>query len=188
LIGWTWTSLSKGANTLLNIPALSAQQKIELIQDIYSWVGLYSSIAQSDADYETGGSRANPIAWDVCQIGGAIACDYRIVLSPHFKGVVIIRRNKELWQRIEPFVDLKRGRGVLPFDENEDSHDEFMKLNPGFNLSVIEKKFALQLARIKVARAKQALKKKQGSAHDLITAEHKLLAEETEAIAARNRV
>jgi hypothetical protein len=61
-------------------------------------------------------NRENPLAWDMCQIMAAIAGDYRIELSPHFKGVRRLRRNKVLWKNVSQFVVLKAGSGCLPHD------------------------------------------------------------------------
>jgi hypothetical protein len=61
-------------------------------------------------------NREHPLAWDLCQIMAAIAGDYRIELSPHYKGVQRIRRNKGLWKKVSQFVLLKVGQGCLPHD------------------------------------------------------------------------
>jgi hypothetical protein len=61
--------------------------------------------------------RDQRVAWDMCQIFGAIALDQKIVLSPYFKGVRLLRKNNALWKQIEQCVELRKGLGVFPGDD-----------------------------------------------------------------------
>src|SRR5271170_8504366 len=97
-------------------------ERLQLIWDIYCWVG-----SQHSGNYNAGGygqkfsalnkNRETPVAWDLCQIFGAIAGGYVIELSPHYKGVQLVRKNKVLWDRVSKFVKLKIGQACLPYDE-----------------------------------------------------------------------
>jgi|SRR5208282_4182568 len=95
-------------------------ERLQLIWEIYNWTG--SQASGSGYPYSYAGNiamnknRERPIAWDLCQIFGAIAGGYVIELSPHYKGVQCVRKNKELWKRVEKFVKVKVGQACLPYD------------------------------------------------------------------------
>lgn len=81
-------------------------------------------------------NRENPIAWDLCQIFAAIAGGYVIELSPHYKGVQYIRKNKALWDKVSKFVKLKTGQACLPYD-TDGLGEKWEKMN-GVNFFVNE--------------------------------------------------
>lgn len=89
--------------------------RLQLIWSIYSWCGS-SGQTTSPIKQPCNQNREHPIAWDLCQIIAAIAGGYVIELSPHYKGVQLIRKNKSLWERVSKFVTLKAGQGCLPYD------------------------------------------------------------------------
>ncbi|SRR5258706_5949719 len=104
---------------------MTAKKRLDLISDIYNCVG--SGKIAYDHRYARrkllmGGHRVENenrqyrTAWDMCQIMAAIAGDYRIELSPHYKGVRRLRRNKGLWKNVSQFVVLKAGPACLPHD------------------------------------------------------------------------
>jgi hypothetical protein len=66
--------------------------------------------------YTSNRVREECIAWDLAQIFGAIAGGYVIELSPHYKGVQLIKKNKTLWAEVNKYVKLKTGQGCLPYD------------------------------------------------------------------------
>jgi len=88
-------------------------ERLQLIWEIYNWCGSYTP----KRGYAGNQNRELPIAWNFAQIAGAIAGGYVIELSPYYKGVQLIRKNKDLWERVSKFVKLKTGRGCLPYDE-----------------------------------------------------------------------
>lgn len=96
------------------------EQRLQLIWEIYNWTGSQASGKSHYHSYAgfpiMNKNRENPIAWDLCQMFGAIAGGYVIELSPHYKGVQLVRRNKELWSRVQKFVKIKVGQGCLPYD------------------------------------------------------------------------
>lgn len=101
------------------------QDRLQLIWEVYNWIGSQasgSSIHDMQLHYNEWNknlgnkNREHSISWDLCQIFGAIAGGYVIELSPHYKGVQRIRKNKELWTRVNKFVKLKTGTGCLPYD------------------------------------------------------------------------
>ena len=111
-------------------------QRLELIREIYNWCGKGSEpavvrgyaerklkLTRTDRWFKgrrkTNLNRTFPVAWDLCQIFAAVAGDYRIEFSPHYKGVQFIRRNKDLWKKVSQFVVLKAGQACLPHDEAE---------------------------------------------------------------------
>lgn len=100
-------------------PGLEAE-RLSLIWEIYNWTGSISSGALYCKSGGVGQScnknREHPIAWDLCQIFGAIAGGYVIELSSHYKGVQLIKKNKQLWERVSKFVKLKVGQACLPYD------------------------------------------------------------------------
>jgi hypothetical protein len=102
-------------------------ERLQLIVDMYQWLGVLGPVLDSPCNV----IREHPIAWDVCHIAGAIAGGYRIELSPYYKGVQAIRKNPELWKRIEAFAGLKIGQGCLPFDEAF-LGERFKANNPSF--------------------------------------------------------
>src|SRR6266404_8280411 len=87
------------------------QERLQLIWEIYNWTGSAASGTNYNANsyghhgkgYENK-NREHPIAWDLCQIFGAIAGGYVIELSSHYKGVQLIKKNKKLWERVSKFV------------------------------------------------------------------------------------
>ena len=95
-------------------------ERLQLIWDIYSWCGSQ----QSGSLYcKNGGlgqtcnkNREHPIAWDLAQVFAAIAGGYVIELSPHYKGIQLIKKNKALWEQVSKFVKIKVGSGCLPYD------------------------------------------------------------------------
>src|SRR5271157_4566730 len=97
-------------------------ERLQLIWEIYNWCGshqsghLYAKAGGCGND-KCNKNREIPIAWDLAQVFAAIAGGYVIELSPHYKGIQLIRKNKELWSRVEKFVKLKIGQGCLPYDE-----------------------------------------------------------------------
>ena len=97
------------------------EARLQLIWDIYNWVGSQDSGDGGITYYGNGPqivnkNRETPIAWDLAQIFGAIAGGYVIELSPHYKGVQTVRKNKALWARVIPYVKLKVGQACLPYD------------------------------------------------------------------------
>jgi len=91
-------------------------ERLHLIWEIYNWTGCQSSGKYASSYGSVNKNRELPIAWDLAQIFGAIAGGYIIELSSHYKGVQLIRRNKELWERVSKYVKLKVGQGCLPYD------------------------------------------------------------------------
>lgn len=97
-------------------------ERLHLIWEIYNWTGS----AASGKSYNQGSygysnqpinkNRELPFAWDLAHIFAAIAGGYIIELSPHYKGVQCIRKNKDLWERVSKYVKLKIGQGCLPYD------------------------------------------------------------------------
>src|SRR5271163_2033246 len=98
-------------------------ERLQLIWDIYQWCGSQSSGSTYYGKYYEGKlvaenkNRELPIAWDLAHIFAAIAGGYVIELSPHYKGVQLVRKNKVLWDRVSKFVKLKIGQACLPYDE-----------------------------------------------------------------------
>src|SRR5208282_2859460 len=97
-------------------------ERLQLIWEIYNWTGSQASGNTHYGNVDWKGNvvamnknRENPIAWDLCQIFAAIAGGYVIELSPHYKGVQLVRKNKDLWKRVEKFVKIKVGPGCLPY-------------------------------------------------------------------------
>lgn len=95
-------------------------KRLELIWEIYNYIGSSASGILYNKDpfgsSQLNKNREHPIAWDLAQIFAAIAGGYIIELSPHYKGVQLIRRSKPLWERVSKFVKLKTGVGCLPYD------------------------------------------------------------------------
>lgn len=99
------------------------KERLDLIWSIYSWCGS----GQSGYLYAKNGgcgqacnkNREHPIAWDLSHIFAAIAGGYVIELSPHYKGVQLIKKNKQLWEKVSKFVKLKTGQGCLPYDAGQ---------------------------------------------------------------------
>jgi len=102
-------------------PGLEAE-RLALIWEIYQWCGSQASGKTYYGKYIEGKfiaenkNRETTVAWDLAQIFGAIAGGYVIELSPHYKGVQVVRKNKALWERVSKFVKLKIGEGCLPYD------------------------------------------------------------------------
>jgi hypothetical protein len=93
--------------------------RLDLIWEIYTWIGTdYSGKLHGIKDInDTANKNREPsVAWDLCQIFAAIAGGYAIEMSPYYKGVQLIKRNKSLWERVSKFVKLKTGYAVLPYD------------------------------------------------------------------------
>ncbi len=99
---------------------MNDDEKLKPIGDIY----LYVEVAEPVTYLGSNPVRWNPVAWDLAQIFGAIATGRKIRLSPHYKGVQIVRRNKQLWSLIQEFVELKPGRAKLPGDDGRFNDDE----------------------------------------------------------------
>jgi hypothetical protein len=99
------------------------EERLRLIWEIYCWCGSQFSghlYAKHGGIGQTcNKNREHPIAWDLCQIFGAIAGGYVIELSSHYKGVQLIKKNKSLWDRVSKFVKLKTGQGCLPYDPGD---------------------------------------------------------------------
>jgi len=93
---------------------MNPTERLELISLVYDWLAKYPIQAKGHGH---NGMREHPISWDFAQVAGAIAGDYQIELSPHYKGVQRLRKNTELWAKVSPFVALKAGQGCLPHDE-----------------------------------------------------------------------
>lgn len=97
-------------------------ERLQLIWDIYNWAGsaasghLYAKNGHCGNDV-CNKNREQPIAWCFSHIFAAIAGGYVIELSAHYKGVQLIRKNKDLWDRVKPYVKTKTGEGCLPYDE-----------------------------------------------------------------------
>jgi hypothetical protein len=132
------------------------EERLQLISDIYHWTGLVAAEAESPWRI-VNPLRGHPVAWDLCQIAGAIAGGYRIQLSPHYRGIQIIRRNRQLWKRVQQFVEIKGGQGMLPFDTGCVG-EHFQAENPSFDVSAWRHKFRVPLAEWKVRLRKQQLK------------------------------
>jgi hypothetical protein len=98
-------------------PGVEAE-RLQLIWEIYNWTGSQTSGKRTHIypQQPTNKNRETTIAWDLCQIFAAIAGGYVIELSPHYKGVQLVRKNKELWKRVSAYVKLKTGQGCLPYD------------------------------------------------------------------------
>lgn len=96
---------------------MNSLKRLKLISAVYDYMAHAPSHLEQDID--TNCNREMPIAWDMYQIVAAIAGDYRIELSPHYKGVQRLRRNKELWNQVSQFVVLRSGHGCLPHDAGE---------------------------------------------------------------------
>ena len=103
-------------------PGVEAE-RLQLIWEIYNWCGSQASgnIHYGSVDWQgnvvaMNKNRENPIAWDLCQMFGAIAGGYVIELSSHYKGVQLVRKNKVLWDKVSNYVKLKVGQGCLPYD------------------------------------------------------------------------
>lgn len=95
------------------------QERLQLIWDIYNWTGSQASTNGTkhyNHNFTSNKNREHCIAWDLAQMFGAIAGGYIIELSPHYKGVQCVRKNKALWERVSKFVKLKTGIGCLPYD------------------------------------------------------------------------
>lgn len=93
-------------------------ERLQLIWDVYQWTGcLQSGQHWGHGSGPVNKNREIPIAWDLAHIFAAIAGGYVIELSPHYKGVQLVRKNKVLWDRVSKFVKLKVGQGCLPYDE-----------------------------------------------------------------------
>jgi hypothetical protein len=93
-------------------------ERLQLIWDIYSWTGSQASgkVTKPWSLAAINKNRMNPVSWDLCQIFAAIAGGYVVELSPHYKGVQLVRKNKDLWKRVSIYVKLKTGHGCLPYD------------------------------------------------------------------------
>lgn len=99
-----------------------SEERLQLIWEIYNWCGSQSSgelYAKSGklSNKLCNKNRELPIAWDLAQIFAAIAGGYVIELSPHYKGLQLVRKNKVLWEKVSKFVKPKTGQGCLPYDE-----------------------------------------------------------------------
>lgn len=97
-------------------------ERLRLIWEIYNWCGSQDSGALYCKYGNLGNTICNknrelPIAWDLAQVFAAIAGGYVIELSPHYKGIQLIRKNKILWEKVSKFVKTKTGQGCLPYDE-----------------------------------------------------------------------
>ena len=104
-------------------------ERLQLIWDVYQWCGSQSSGTKyhwpsgphgavvEQVPVPCNKNRELPIAWDLAHIFAAIAGGYVIELSPHYKGVQLVRKNKVLWDRVSKFVKLKIGQACLPYDE-----------------------------------------------------------------------
>jgi hypothetical protein len=105
---------------------MTADERLDLVREIYDFVGRSAKIGYArqyarrkflmGRHRVENPNRENPLAWDMYRIMAAIAGDYRIELSPHYRGVQRIRRNKGLWKKVSQFVVLKVGQGCLPHD------------------------------------------------------------------------
>jgi len=104
---------------------MTAQERLNLISEIYDYLGStnrveyhgnYAHRAFRMVPKRWNPNRNSAFAWDGYQIFGAIAGNYRIELSPYYKGLQRIRRNKALWRKVSNFVVLKTGYACLPHD------------------------------------------------------------------------
>lgn len=95
-----------------------AVERLRLIWDIYNWCG-QAGVRDKQNPFPGNMNREHPVAWDLAQIFGAIAGGYVIELSPHYRGVQIVRKNKTLWEKVSKFVDLRPGQAALPYDEGK---------------------------------------------------------------------
>ena len=73
---------------------MNSLKRLKLISAVYDYMAHAPSHLEQDID--TNCNREMPIAWDMYQIVAAIAGDYRIELSPHYKGVQRLRRNERI--------------------------------------------------------------------------------------------
>lgn len=93
------------------------EERLQLIWEVYCWCGSQSSGKKYGMDVKlVNKNREHPIAWDLAHIFAAIAGGYVVELSPHYRGVQLVKKNKELWLRVSKFVKLKIGQGCLPYD------------------------------------------------------------------------
>jgi len=96
---------------------VNSEERLKLIGDVYDWMAKASISWSAYASLQPcNAMREMPIAWDFAQISSAIAGNYQIEMNPRYKGVVRIRKNKELWIKVSQFVVLKSGQGCLPHD------------------------------------------------------------------------
>jgi len=96
---------------------LNAKERLNLIADIYEYLSFDVTKYQNQDCAKFNITREVPVAWDASHIFAAIATGYKITLNPRYNGVVLLRRNKQLWKRISEFVDLKTGVGTLMGDD-----------------------------------------------------------------------
>lgn len=97
-------------------------ERMKLIWEIYEWCGsqesgmLFYQKSIWGNPKPCNKNREHTVAWDLAHIFAAIAGGYVIELSPHYKGVQLVRKNKKLWEKVSKFVKLKTGEGCLPYD------------------------------------------------------------------------
>src|SRR5271165_100217 len=84
------------------------RERLQLIWAVYNWCGMQG---QGHSNYPINKNRELPIAWDLAHIFAAIAGGYVVELSPHYKGVQLVRKNKELWKKVSKFVTVMTGQG-----------------------------------------------------------------------------
>ena len=111
-------------------PGMEAERLL-LIWEIYSWTGSQASGKEHHnwSKVLINKNRKSCISWDLCQIFAAIAGGYVVELSPHYKGVQCIRKNKDLWKRVSNYVKLKTGVGCLPYDTEAGLSERWEQIN-----------------------------------------------------------